>query len=124
MAERSTARARRATSAGSPSPSDAVEWQCRSMCRVIGLGRGPRGLRLAQQLEELAVRQLREGPVRRARAERRIMRDAPATLRSRAVLEDQAELIAPVHGHAARGVDLPALAIDGDDAPCHGRLRL
>src|SRR5438034_689929 len=113
-----------ATPAGSHSPSDAVEWQCRSMCGVIGLGRGPRRLRLAEQLEQLTVRQLREGTVGRPRAERRVMGDAPAALRSRALLEDEAELISAVYRHAAGGKDLPPIIVYHQEAAGHGPLRL
>src|SRR6266550_7554361 len=120
MAARSTARARRATSGGSHSPSDAVEWQCRSMCGVMDLGGGPRRLRLAEQLQQLAVGELQEGTVRRAGAERREVRHPTATLRAGPVLEDQAELIAAVDGHPARGVNLPALAVYLDGASGHG----
>src|SRR5213593_2732629 len=94
------------------------------MCGVIGLGRGPRRLRLAEQLEQLAVRQLRERTFRRPGAERRIMGDAPAPLRSRALLEDQGELVAAVHRHAAGGKDLPAFIVYRQDAAGHGPLRL
>src|SRR5439155_13832908 len=97
MAARSAARARRATSGGSHSPSEAVEWQCRSMCGVIGLGGGPRGLRLAEQLQELALVELVERAMAQARAERREMGDAAAALRPRPALEDEAGLIAAVH---------------------------
>src|SRR5258708_1444272 len=120
MAARSAARARRATSAGSHSPSEAVEWQCKSMCGVIGLGGGPRRLRLAEQLEQLALGELREGAVGRAGAERREMRHAAAALWARPMLEDEAELIAAVDRHTSGGIDLPPFAIDRQSAACHG----
>src|SRR6266536_3231151 len=120
MATRSTSRARRATSAGSHSPSEAVEWQCKSMCGVISLGGGPRRLRLAEQLEQVALGELRERALGRAGAERREMRHAAAALRPRPVLKDETELIAAVDRHAAGRIDLPPLAIDRQSAACHG----
>src|SRR5260370_22189470 len=111
MAARSAGRARRATSAGSHSPSEAVEWQCKSMCGVIGLGGGPRRLRLAEQLEQLALGKLRERTVGRAGAERREMRHAAAAVRARPMLEDKTELIVAGDRHAPGGIDLPPLAI-------------
>src|SRR5262245_5186613 len=44
------------------------------------------------------------------------MRDAAHALRSRPALVDQTELVAAVYHHAAGRVDLPALAIDRQDA--------
>src|SRR5206468_7357569 len=84
----------------------------------------PRRLRLAEQLKQLAVRQLCEGTVRRPSAEWRIVRDAPTPLRSRPLLEDEAELIAAIHRPAAGGTDLPAIAVYRQDAAGHGPLRL
>src|SRR6267378_2239130 len=121
MAARSAARARRATSAGSHSPSEAVEWQCKSICGVIGLGSGPRRLRLAEQLEQLALGELRERTLGRAGTERRVMRHAAAALRPRPLLEDETELIAAIDRHAAGRIDLPPRAIDRQSTACHGR---
>src|SRR5258706_1765433 len=121
MATRSTARARRATSAGSHSPSEAVEWQCKSMCGVISLGCRPRRLRLAEQFEQLALGELREGALGRAGTERRVMRHAAAAPWPRPLLEDETELIAAIHRHAAGRIDLPPLAIDRQSTACHGR---
>src|SRR5439155_4333666 len=119
MAARSAARARRATSGGSHSPSEAVEWQCRSMCGVIGLGGGPRGLRLAEQLQQLVLGELGERAIARASAKRREMGDAAAALRPRPALEDEAELIAAVHRHPAGGIHLPALVFYCDRSAGH-----
>src|SRR6266480_3759791 len=119
MAARSAARARRATSGGSHSPSEAVEWQCRSMCGVIGLGGGPRGLRLAEQLQQLALRELGERAIACASAERREMGHAAAALRPGAVLEDEAELIPAIDRHAAGGIHLPAVAFYCDRSAGH-----
>src|SRR5689334_15655732 len=121
MATRSTARAWRATSAGSHSPSEAVEWQCKSMCGVVSLGRGPRRLRLAEQLERIALGALCGRAVGRAGTERREMRHTATALRPRPLLEDEAELVADVDRHAAGGIDLPPLTIDRQSAACHGR---
>src|SRR6267143_1904660 len=51
------------------------------MCGVIGLGRGPRGLRLAEQLQQLAIGELGEGTLGGAGAERREVRDVTWPLR-------------------------------------------
>src|SRR6266446_10758774 len=91
------------------------------MCGVIGLGRGPRRLRLAEQLEQLARGQLRKGAVGRAGPDRREVRDAAAALRSRAVLEDETELIAAIDGDAAGRIDLPPIAFHCQRASGHRR---
>src|SRR2546427_12850551 len=93
------------------------------MCGVINLGGGPRRLRLAEQLQQLAVGELQEGTIRRAGAERREVRHPTAAVEARAVLEYQTELIATVDGHPARGVGLPALPVVLDGASCHGLCR-
>src|SRR2546428_8724405 len=114
-------RRRRATSSGSHSPSEAVEWQCRSMCGVVDLGGGPRRLRLTEQIEQLALGELGEGAIGRASPERREARDAAAALRPSPLLEDETELIPPVHGQAARGIDLPTVGVHGQSASRHER---
>src|SRR5213593_4665744 len=91
------------------------------MCGVIDLGGSPGRLRLAEQLQQLALGELQEGTVRRAGAERREVRHPTAALWAGAVLEDQAELIAAVDGHSARGVHLPAVAIHSQRASSHAR---
>src|SRR5919197_4260675 len=90
------------------------------MCGVIDLGRGPGRLRLAEQLEELAIRQLAERLRGDPRAQRREMRHAAAPARTRPVLEDESKLVAAVHGYAAGRIYLPALALHGHDATSHG----
>src|SRR5712691_5106412 len=89
------------------------------MCGVLGLGGGPPRLRLAEQLEQLALGKLRKGALGRAGPERREVRDAAAALRSRAVLEDETELIAAIDGHAAGRIDLPPIAPHGQRASGH-----
>src|SRR5262245_48786194 len=107
MATRSASWARAATSSGGHSPSDAVEWQCRSTCAVGALRRGPRGLRLAEQVEQFAFGQLAQRGVGVPGADGRESREAAATGGAGAALEDDAELILPVHGVVAGGRDLP-----------------
>src|SRR6266566_1217441 len=96
MAASPAACATRATSAGATSPSDAVEWQCRSTRAVGALRRRPRGLRLVEQLHQLLVAQLGEGRVGTAVADGREARVAPLPVRPRAQLEHDAELVAVV----------------------------
>src|SRR6266581_7041949 len=100
MAARPAAAARRATSAGAYSPSDAVEWQCRSTRAVRPLRGGPGRLGGAQQLPQLPFGQLRQGRVGAAASERRVAGEAPLALGPRAVLEHQAELILAVDRRA------------------------
>src|SRR5258705_5602177 len=114
-----TARARRATSGGSHSPSDAVEWQCRSMWGVGDLGSGPGRLRLLEELEQRAIGQLEKGAIRPPGSEGREVRDAVTALRPRAALEYQPELVTAVDGHTTGGVHLPACAVDGYRATGH-----
>src|SRR5206468_5054602 len=71
-------------------------------------------------VEQLAVGELAERALLRAGPDGREVCDAPAPLGPGAVFEDEAELIAAVHSHAAGGKHLPALALDGHDATCHG----
>src|SRR6266540_4582256 len=123
MAASPAACARRATSAGAHSPSEAVEWQCRSTCAVCRLRRRPRGLGLAEQREELALGELRQRAVGRPVAHRGIPCHAPLGLRPGAQLEEQGELVAAVDRHAARGSDLPRLAVYYDRAPGHDPAR-
>src|SRR5216683_1603406 len=91
------------------------------MCGVVDLGGGPRRLRLAEQLEQLALGELGEGAIGRASPQRRKVRHAAAALRPGALLEDETELIPPVHGHAPRGIHLPAVAVHGQSASRHER---
>src|SRR5216117_1466348 len=107
IAARPAACARRATSAGGYSPSDAIEWQCRSTRAVGTLRRGPGRLRLPEQLDELSLGELGQRGVGTAVADRRVAREATAPLGTGPLLEDHAELVAVVHGHASRGGYLP-----------------
>src|SRR6266550_4106115 len=106
-AARSAARAWCGTSDGAHSPSETVEWQCKSMCRVIDLRRGPGGLRLAEQVEQLALGELAESALWRAGPDGREVCDAAAPLGPGAVFEDEAELIAAVPSHADGGKHFP-----------------
>src|SRR5690242_21920150 len=101
MAASPAARARRATSAGAYSPSEAVEWQCRSTRAVRALRRRPRRLGLVEQLPEVAVRHLHERRIRAAIPDGRVPREPAPPVGPRALLEHQAELIPPVHGDAS-----------------------
>src|SRR5256885_14471854 len=111
MAARSAPWARCATSAGGNSPSDAVEWQCRSTCAVGTLRCRPGRLRLVKQLGELARRQLGERRVEAAVADRSEAGEAAAPLRARPLLEHDPELVAPVHGGPARRIHVPRSAV-------------
>src|SRR5213592_3655331 len=121
MAARPAALARRATSAGGNSPSDAVEWQWRSTRTVSTLRRGPGRLRRAEQVHELPVGQLGERRVRAAAPDRGVAREAALALGPGPVLEDEPELVFAVHGHPPRRIDLPRLAVHDDAASRHGR---
>src|ERR1041384_924941 len=94
MAASPAACATPATSAGATSPSDAVEWQCRSTRAVGALRRRPSGLRLVEQLHQLPVAQLGERRVGTAIAHGREARVAALAVGSCAQLEHDAELVA------------------------------
>src|ERR1700704_2940342 len=98
MATRSASRARAATTPGGHSPSDAVEWQCRSTCAVRALRRRPGGLGMAPEIEQRGIGELGEGGVGTAVADRRVARESALALRSRPREKDQAELILAVDG--------------------------
>src|SRR5438093_5958777 len=119
MAVRPTAWARRATSSGALAPSDAVEWQWRSTCAVGALRRGPRGLRLPEQLEQLAGRELLQRRIDAPDAGRRVAGEAPFALRPGPELEHQAVLVLAVYGDPPRGVDLPRLPIHRQQSARH-----
>src|SRR2546426_7143535 len=80
IATRPAACARRATSAGGYSPSDAVEWQCRSTRAVGTLRRGPGTLRLPEQLDQLPLGELGQGGVGTATPHGRVAAAATAAL--------------------------------------------
>src|SRR6267143_5850173 len=114
MALSPTCRARRATSSGGNSPSEALEWQCRSTNAVRALRGGPSRLGLTEQVQQRPLAQLGEGCVGAAVADRRIAGVAALALWPGAELEHEAELILAVHRHAAGRGHLPGLAVDGD----------
>src|ERR1700740_3293322 len=89
------------------------------MCGVIDLGGGPRGLRLLEQLEHVAVRQLDERTIGRTGTHGGVMCDAAIALGAGAALEDQSELIATIHRDTPGRRHLPALAVDDERASCH-----
>src|SRR6266516_940685 len=120
IATRPAACARRATSAGGYSPSEAVEWQCRSTRAVGTFRRGPGRLRLPEQLHQLPLGELGQGGVGTAAAHRRVAREATTPLGTGPLLEDHAELVAVVHGHASRGGYLPRPPVHDDRSPRHG----
>src|SRR2546421_10790811 len=121
MATRPATWARCATSAGGYSPSDAVEWQCRSTCAVGTLRRGPRRLRLVKQLHQFPLRELGERRVRAAVADGREPSEPAAPFGARPLLEHDPELIASVHRDAARRKHLPGPAVHDDPVPRHRR---
>src|SRR2546428_814331 len=112
-------RARRTTTAGANSPSDAVEWQWRSTRAVGGLRRGPGGLRVAKQLDQLGRRELGQRGVRPATPHGRVAREAALALGPRAQLEHEPELVLVVDRDAPGGVHLPGLPVHHDRAPRH-----
>src|SRR2546428_10055742 len=107
MAASPPRRARRATTAGANSPSDAVEWQCRSTRAVGGLRRGPGGLRVAKQLDQLGARELGQRGVGTAAPHGRVARVAGLVLRPRAQLEPEPELVLVVGREAPGAGALP-----------------
>src|SRR2546426_3247375 len=115
-------RARRATTAGANSPSDAVEWQCRSTRAVGALRRGPGGLRVAKQLDQLGARELGQRGVGTAAPHGRVARVAGLALGPRAQLEHEPELVLVVDRDAPGGIHLPGLAVHDDRAPRHAPL--
>src|SRR5690348_7627488 len=117
MATRFASWARAATSSGEHSPSDAVEWQCRSTCAVRALRGGPRGLRLAEQLEQLAIRELAQGRLRIPASHGREPREPAPPGGAGAALEDHPELILGVDGVVAGRRVLPRFTVDRERAP-------
>src|SRR5689334_1206140 len=101
MAASPARRARSATSAGATSPSDAVEWQCKSTRAVGALRRRPRGLRLVEQRHQLRLGQLGERGVGAAVADGREAAVAAFAVGPGPQLEHDAELVAVVDRVAA-----------------------
>src|SRR5207247_4347707 len=108
-ATRPAACARRATSAGGYSPSDAVEWQCRSTRAVGTLRRGPGRLRLPEQLDQLPRGELGQRGVGTTTAHGRVAAEATAALGAGPLLEHHAELVAVVHRPPPSRRPLPRL---------------
>src|SRR5204862_8288932 len=108
------------TSSGGYSPSDAVEWVCRSMCAVCAFRSGPGGLRGAEQLQQLALAELGDRGVGTAVPHRREPGEAAPAVFPGALLAQETDLVAPVHRHAAGRRDLPRLAVHGVGALRHG----
>src|SRR5579864_4590825 len=111
MATRFASRARAATTSGGHSPSEAVEWQCRSTCAVRALRGRPRGLGLAEQLQQLTVRELAQRRVRIPAADRCEPCEPAAAGGTSPALEHQAELVLSVHAAVTGRGKLPALAV-------------
>src|SRR5213080_1140054 len=93
--------------------------------RVSPLGRRPRGLGLVEEVQQLPLSELSEECVGTLRSQRRIASEAALALGASPELEQQPKLILPINGDAARGINLPDLAVYYDGASCHqaGRLR-
>ena len=101
-----------------------VQEALRSECAVSALGRRPRGLRLAEEVQQLPLSELSEGCVGTLRSQRRIASEAALALGAGPELEQQPKLILPINGDAARGINLPDLAVYYDGASCHQAERL
>src|SRR6266516_3375175 len=88
---------------------------------VSALRRRPRGLRLAEEVQQLPLSELSERCVGTLGSQRRIASKAALALGAGAELEQQPKLILPINGDAARGINLPDLAVYYDGGPCQGR---
>src|SRR5437016_5816853 len=91
----------------------------RSECDVYSLRRGPRGLRLAEEVQQLPLSELSEGCVGTLRSQRRITSEAALALGAGPQLEQQPKFILPINGDAARGINLPDGAVYHDGWSCH-----
>src|SRR5713226_7124916 len=101
-----------------------VQEALRSECAVSALGRRPRGLRLVEEVQQLPLRELSEGCVGTLGSQRRIASKAALPLGAGPELEQQPKLIVPINGDAARGINLPDIAVHYDGASCHQAERL
>src|SRR5438445_13582417 len=86
---------------------------------VSALGRGPRGLRLMEEVQELPLSELSEGCVGTLGSQRRIASEAALALGADPELEQQPKFILPINRDAARGINLPDGAIYQDGGSCH-----
>ncbi len=93
-------------------------------CAVSALRRRPRGLRLAEEVQQLPLSELSERCVGTLGSQRRIASKAALALGAGPKLEQQPKLILPINGDAARGINLPDLAVYYDGASCHQAERL
>src|SRR5438876_4317313 len=93
----------------------------RSTHPVSALGRGPRGLRLVEEVQQLPLSELSEGCVGTLGSQRRIASEAALALGAGPELEQQPELILPINGDAARGINVPDVAVYHDGGSCQGR---
>src|SRR5438034_3487498 len=93
----------------------------RSECAVSALGRRPRGLRLAEEVQQLSLSELSEGCVGTLGSQRRIANKAALALGAGPELEQQPKLILPINRDAPRGINLPDAAVYHDGGSCQGR---
>src|SRR5437773_384648 len=93
-------------------------------CAVSALRRRPRGLRLAEEVQQLPLSELSERCVGTLGSQRRIASKAALALGAGPKLEQQHKLILPINADAARGINLPDLAVYYDGASCHQAERL
>ncbi len=93
-------------------------------CAVSALRRRPRGLRLAEEVQQLPLSELSERCVGTLGSQRRIANKAALALGAGPELEEQPKLILPINGDAARGIHLPDLAVHYDGASRHQAERL
>src|SRR6266550_4552004 len=91
----------------------------RSTHPVSALGRGPRGLRLVEEVQQLPLSELSEGCVGTLGSQRRIASKAALALGAGPELEQQPKLVLPVNGDAARGINLPDPAVYDDGGSYH-----
>ena len=80
---------------------------------------------MAEDVQQLQLSELNERCVGTLGSQRRIASKAALALGAGPKLEQQPKLILPINGDAARGINLPDLAVYYDGASCHqaGRLR-
>src|SRR6266542_6548109 len=93
----------------------------RSECAVAALGRRPRGLRLAEEVQQLSLSELSEGCVGTLGSQRRIASEAALALGARPQLEQQSKFVLPVDRDTARGIYLPQVAVYDNGGSCQGR---
>ena len=79
---------------------------------------------MAEEVQQLSLSELSEGCVGTLGSQRRIASEAALALGAGPELEQQPKLILPINGDAARGINLPDLAVYYDGASCHQAERL